>query len=197
RLPKLAAALAAGESASLGANALVASVVLLPATVCIGATFPFAVRIAARSERDAGGAAARVLAWNTTGAIAGAILAGFVVVPGLGFHGTVLLAVSLNLLLGTVSVGLWAGVSRWTTAALAGGAALVLYSFHPAPPWSVMRASPFAHLDGTGPIEFQSVGRSATVLLLEQDGNFQLRINGLPEATIVPPGIAPISGRAG
>src|SRR5690606_19830424 len=77
------------ESLSAGAMAGVAISVLLPATIFIGATFPLAVRSIARDERDAGAATARIYAWNTVGAIAGAVTAGIVLIPSLGFEGAI------------------------------------------------------------------------------------------------------------
>ena len=65
-----------------GANAALAVAILLPPTLAIGATFPFAVRVLARGARDAGPASARVYAWNTIGAIVGALGAGFFADPG-------------------------------------------------------------------------------------------------------------------
>ncbi len=59
-LPGLAHELGAGRSGSLTANALVAALALLPGALCMGATFPFAVRLFARNESEAGAAAARV-----------------------------------------------------------------------------------------------------------------------------------------
>ena len=61
------------ERAGLVDNTLVAIAVLLPSTLFIGATFPFAVRILTDEPAAAAPAAARVYAWNTLGAIAGAL----------------------------------------------------------------------------------------------------------------------------
>src|SRR5262245_6970323 len=69
RLPGWAAALGASVN-SLAPGALLASAVLLPLTLCIGATFPFAVRLLAPDAAAASAASARVYAWNTVGAIA-------------------------------------------------------------------------------------------------------------------------------
>ena len=69
RLPELALRLGAGPDAPL-ASAAVAAAALLPITLCIGATFPFAVRLLARSPEQAAAATARAYAWNTVGAIA-------------------------------------------------------------------------------------------------------------------------------
>ena len=83
--------------------ALFAVAVMLPATIFIGATLPLSVRVLARDESEATAGTARIYAWNTVGAIAGAVLAGFVLVPGLGFEGSIRFAVAVNFFL-----ALWA-----------------------------------------------------------------------------------------
>src|SRR5574341_498244 len=54
---------------------------LLPTTCALGATFPCAVGLAARPEDHAAGAVGTPYAINTLGAIAGAALAGFLIIP--------------------------------------------------------------------------------------------------------------------
>ena len=172
--------------------ALYAVAVLLPATVFIGATFPLAVRILARDESEASPVTARIYAWNTVGAIAGAVLAGFVLIPALGFEGSIKAAVLVNVLL-----------ALWTTAfvmrpnrAFVGvsAAALVALSviYQPSRPQAVITSSGFALEFHIAPEEvFYSVGKSATVMVLEEDGRYFLRTNGLPEATITARGGVP------
>jgi len=168
-------------------DALVTLLFLLPATICIGATFPFAVRVLARAGSDAGPATARVYAWNTGGAILGALGAGFVLLPVLGFAGTFQAAALLNVLLAGAVV--WLAVPRSRLlGVLALGVGLLLVTVPPATPWAVLRTGPFDSQAAHGKIAFFSVGRSATVLVLERDGHWNLRTNGLPEASIQPPG---------
>ena len=69
------------QTAGLLGNVTLAIAFLLPATFFIGATFPFAVRILSRDESEASIASARVYSWNTVGAIVGAVVAGFVLIP--------------------------------------------------------------------------------------------------------------------
>ena len=85
-------ALDLGET-GLAANALLAVLVILPSALCIGATFPLAVRICARAAPEAGPATARIYTWNTGGGITGSVLAGFYFLPALGFAGSLHLAV--------------------------------------------------------------------------------------------------------
>ena len=178
-------------------QALLCMGVLLPATLCIGATFPFALRVLARSESEAGLATGRVYAWNTSGAILGSLGAGFFLVPGLGYAGTTTLGAVTNLALALTS--LWILGNR---RALVGTATLGLVCFVPllaGAPDKLLFASPLPPVPGSegGRKLFQAVGRSSSVLMLEQRGRLFLRTNGLPEAWIEPAGSPLIAASAG
>ncbi|HMB73724.1 MAG TPA: fused MFS/spermidine synthase, partial [Gammaproteobacteria bacterium] len=97
---------------SLTEFALYSVAVMLPATVAIGATFPLAVRLLAATENHAADATARVYAWNTAGAIAGALATGFFLLPGLGFEGLIALAVIANLAIALLALLFAAPVRR-------------------------------------------------------------------------------------
>lgn len=104
--PLLAAAYANGDGGATFAFVRLASSVLLlcvPAA-CMGATFPIAsrwmVRAAGTAAQDAGG----LYASNTLGAAAGAVLAGFLLIPALGLQGTTFAGVALNLI---AAAGAW------------------------------------------------------------------------------------------
>ena len=181
------------ESRSTGTMAGMAVAVMLPATVFIGATFPLAVRILARAEHEAGEATARIYAWNTVGAILGALLAGFVLIPALGFEGSIKLAVSVNFGLALWSVAFVSRPNYAYTGAAAAVLVLVVAAFQPGRPQAVIDSSGFA--DNTADFLdelFFAVGRSSTVYLTETEGAFQLRTNGLPEASVVVRGAPPI-----
>jgi hypothetical protein len=155
--------------------------ILLPATLFVGATFPFAVRILARDERDAAPSSARVYSWNTVGAIVGAAIAGFALIPLLRYEGTIELAVTIN-----VTLALTASVfilrRRIVSAALCAGLlAVIVFGYEPLLPEEILRTSPVSN-SRDGEIRYYEVGRSATVLILEEDGFLNLRTNGLPEA---------------
>jgi spermidine synthase len=167
------------------ALAIYAAVVLLPATIFIGATFPLAVRVLARNETEASHATARVYAWNTAGAIVGAVLAGFVLIPALGFERSIVAAVVIN-----AALALWAATfvaerRAALVAVCAASIAAVVLFYRPDRPSAVVLSTAFEVQVPIAPREvFYSVGRSATVLALEEDGYYFLRTNGLPEATI-------------
>jgi spermidine synthase len=80
----------------------VVAVVVLPCLL-FGATFPFAVAAVARHGRPPGRALGEVYAWNTAGAVAGSLLAGFLALPLLGLRGTLLAAAATHALAGVVA----------------------------------------------------------------------------------------------
>ena len=158
---------------------------LFPAALCIGATFPFAVRMLARQSDDAGPASARVYSWNTVGSIAGSLCAAFFLIPGLGFEGTLALCLALNLVLAASAA--WIFEPRRPL--LLGAAAVGLVALTLAPPdrpWGVLRSSSMSTgLTAWGQVAYFGVGRSSTVLVIDQRSGFALRTNGLPEAGMV------------
>jgi spermidine synthase len=105
--------------------------VVLPAALCWGASFPLAVASVADGQGNSSAAVARVYAANTAGAIAGALGSGLVLVAWLGTQQSqrllmlLALAAVLALLLPAVRAGVTAA-SRATAGALAVMAALVL-----------------------------------------------------------------------
>ncbi len=157
-------------------------VTLFPAALCVGATFPFAVRVLARGRDDAGPASARVYSANTVGSIAGSVCAGFFLVPGLGFEGTLTVCVAVNLLLAGLAALLLEPRRPWlVAAAVAGGLALGVAP--PARPWHMLRATSMGvNTSAWGPVTYFGVGRSSTVILTDQRLSWGLRTNGLPEA---------------
>ena len=84
---------------------LAISVLLLcvPAA-CMGATFPIASRWIVRGAASAAQDAGALYAANTLGAAAGAILAGFALIPALGLNGTTYVGMTLNVI---AAAGAW------------------------------------------------------------------------------------------
>ncbi len=187
-IPEIARELGAGIS-NLAPGALISVVVLLPTTLCIGATFPFAVRIFAREASDAAPASARVYAWNTLGSIVGSIGAGFFLLPLLGFDGTLAVGVGVNLVLAASSALL---LDRGKVArAIAGVAVVAGIAFlflRPGPPLALLGRSALTGTSFGGELEYLGVGRSATVTLSRTPYSRRLATNGLPEASMEGPG---------
>jgi len=66
---------------------LLIGLIVLLATIAMGANFPLVARIATRAAAERGTAAGRVFFFNTLGAVLGAFLAEFVLLPAWGFQG--------------------------------------------------------------------------------------------------------------
>ncbi len=180
----LSGGLESGQQSGIRADAILSALLLLPSALCIGATFPFAVRVVARSAHDAAPATARTLAWNTLGAIAGATGAGFVLIPALGFAGALGIAAATNALLAITTL-LRPPRNGRLVAAVCCAAILCAVLARPETPENLLRASPFSDSDATGRIAYLGVGRSATVLVLDVNGMLRFRNNGLPESLVV------------
>jgi spermidine synthase len=88
--------------ATLARCVLAFSVLIVP-TALMGATMPVVLRAASPDER-VGASAAVLYASNTTGAIAGAVLAGFYLIPTLGLSQSIRLAASVNAIVGIIAL---------------------------------------------------------------------------------------------
>ena len=80
-----------------GITLIIPFIVLLPCTMAMGATFP-AMERAFRAFTDKARCVGSVYAANTLGAVAGVILSTVVLMPQLGFRGTLFIMTGLNLL---------------------------------------------------------------------------------------------------
>jgi spermidine synthase len=183
RMPRLMALEFAGVFALL----------VLPC-VLFGAAFPLAVRLGA-GNAGAGEAIGRAYAWNTAGAIAGALLAGFLALPRLGLEATLVAAAAVHAVAGAAALGLSRPsrtrlvasaallallaastrlVGGWDPALLAGGA--YKYAAY-APPDRLeeeLRA---------GDLVFYREGRTATISVKRLGGTLSLAVDGKVDAT--------------
>jgi spermidine synthase len=181
-LPDLAHAVGANPAAP-AAGAAAAGILLLPVTLCIGATFPFAVRLLARNAEEAATVSGRVYAWNTLGSIFGATLAGFALLPILGLENTALAGVATNLVLGLTAC--WLATPRRTRLAGATAIALIAGMVLGLPtPESLLMHSAITGTRTPGDLYYLGVGRSATVTVIETHTGWRLLTNGLPESGV-------------
>jgi spermidine synthase len=170
-------------------NILFCGLLLLPMTIAIGLTYPLAVCVLANDAEDAAPASARVYAWNTVGAIIGSLAAGFVLIPALKYEGAIRVAVCASATLGVVALWILVPVNRMV-AAVASVLAVGLVFFSPQPPMKLLLTSPLK-VGNEGRVLYYDIGRSASVVVLAQDGGLALRTNGLPEALMDSPGSVP------
>ena len=122
---------------------------------------------------------------------------GLFLIPAIGITDTFRLAISLNLLLGTLVLFACRPVPRRLAIAAAVLAAASLIVYRPKPPLQLLTMSPVAgqrSASSNGPeLIHYAVGRSATVALLRRQGSYLLRTNGLQEAEIFPKGAASLA----
>jgi len=97
--------------------AWVALVTFVPATLC-GAVLPSVVRLAERDALAAGPTLGRLLAANTAGGIAGALAAGFVLLPTVGLWGAIRAVAILYLVLAIVLAARRSGARTLLPAAI-------------------------------------------------------------------------------
>jgi spermidine synthase len=188
-LPEFASRVGAGVR-NPAPGILLGGAFLLPFTLCIGATFPFAVRLFAERAEDAAVVSAKVYAWNTVGSILGATLAGFALLPLLGLEGTMALGVGLNFALALATL-LLTTPRRIPLAALAGVGLVAVTLVPHEPPWRLLRNSVLTGQPFPGEVVYLGVGRSATVTLIKSGASYRVATNGLPESAIELPEVPP------
>ena len=165
----------------------VSILILLPTAVFIGATFPLATRIFARDQSVAAASSARVYFWNTVGGIAGALLTGIFLLPSFAYHGTTCIAVLVNACLAIALV--WVMRARIIHVTAGVMTIVCLACFWPGEPERLLRVSALNGEATEGELIFNQVGRSGTVTLFDQQGDFRFLTNGLPEAIVTQRGI--------
>lgn len=102
----------------------VAGACLLATTLLFGATFPLVARAVVDSVRSVGRRIGFAYTVNTLGAILGAVVVGFLVLPVLGLRGSFLVLIGVNLAIGVLAVA--SSTSRRAAGLAAGLAAAAL-----------------------------------------------------------------------
>jgi spermidine synthase len=108
-----------------------ATLLVAPALVLLSASGPVAVRLSSTSLTGVGRAAGDVYAVSTLGSVAGAILAGFVLIPHLAL--TTILEGTAALLLLVSAVGTWLAAKRVPYGRVAAATAALLFAFFARP----------------------------------------------------------------
>jgi spermidine synthase len=103
----LGAAVSADSAALVLAQFVVLGALLLPPTICMGATLPLLARFAASGGTEgAGTQVGRLYGANTIGAVVGTFLAGFLLLPQLGMAATTWCAAGGNLFVALAALAL-------------------------------------------------------------------------------------------
>ncbi|HSJ96941.1 MAG TPA: fused MFS/spermidine synthase, partial [Myxococcota bacterium] len=99
-----------------------AALLILPPTILMGGTIPILTQALSRSLEDATRFHAFVYAFNTAGAVVGALAASFVLIPWLGLRNVMFAMGAINVVVGATFVALSTG-ARAPVAGATGGAA--------------------------------------------------------------------------
>ncbi|MBI1949984.1 MAG: fused MFS/spermidine synthase, partial [Acidobacteria bacterium] len=193
--------------------ALAAGIMILP-TLGLGAMFPIVISGLDPSRAGAPRIVGRAYAWNTLGAIAGSLLAGFWLVPRLGSRGTLVggIAVSAVLALWGLLEARPAPPARLRTLFACAAVAFVANAIVAAPalPPEILSSGVFRYADryegfgrarflekakaNHGEILLFKEGLTCTVTVFRTTKALTLLVNGKPDAS-VPPGLAEPFGR--
>jgi spermidine synthase len=178
----LSLALLAAAASIVGARwEAAAALAMLPATLGMGASFPVALQAAAAAGRSAADVARRIgrlYAANVAGAVAGVVLAGFVLLPQLGVRAATIVA---GLVFAATALLLRLASRRFRAVLdlplLAGLGALVMTAPDPL-------GVAFAHRHGDGqPPAWRHDGAQATVMVHAARSRRILYVDGLHQAS--------------
>ncbi len=166
-------------------GALIASLVMLPATFCAGMTLPLLT--AALLRRGRGEAAiGEIYAANTVGAIAGVVFAVHVGLPALGLKGSLVAGAAIDVALGFVL--LRSLRMRWLSLAAGSAAVFVAVALGVELDANKMTAGVFRHGELASSREasvlFKKDGKTATVHLVRYPDATSLRTNGKSDGSI-------------
>jgi len=185
----------------------VSALVMIVPTILLGALFPLVVRIVygdAEHHTNPGEAVGQVYAVNTAGAIVGAFISGFVLVPWLGLIGSLRVCVALNFVIAfAVFYAISAkGTRKRSPVAAVCTFALLIVAVFIRPPWNIAvmssavyryapsmskmsRAEFFDYFKrgGEGETVYYKEGVTATVAVQKQEGGRVLKVNGKPDAS--------------
>lgn len=129
---------------------LLSALVMLPATLLLGAVFPLVIRICTDNLERVGRSVGTTYAANTLGTVLGAFAAGFLLLPTLGIQKSVTLGVVTNLLLGLVLLLIPSGRFHRMGFRLAGSLGLLFLipsSIFYAPQWNPLLMSSGVYKD--------------------------------------------------
>jgi len=171
-----------GEIYVLGMAMGAAALMLAPATL-MGVVFPLASRLSIADLSRSGGTMGRAYWINTVGAVAGSLLAGFVLIPLLGLKGSLMLVAAVQVLAGWLCL-LWAPLpprrrfGLGAASAVAVGVAFAMLSRVLAGP------SPFDRdLGGATLVAHRDDNTASVSVVAGPSGRRTLRIDGFVAAT--------------
>jgi len=161
---------------------LKAGVIIFLPTLLMGMALPLAIQICQRGPQREGRSVGTVYAVNTLGSILGSFAAGFVFVPLLGIHKSVILVAGLNLLAGLLAV---LSFLRTRMRVVYSAAFIVLVGILFLGASTPLFYNLYQAKQPTAKIKLYKEGKVANVLVYDfyQDGYKDLYLNGIEEAS--------------
>ncbi|HTM59014.1 MAG TPA: hypothetical protein VL199_01545, partial [Burkholderiales bacterium] len=166
-------------------GALIAGLIMLPATFCAGMTLPLITAALLRRGRGEP-AIGQVYAANTLGAIVGVLATVHIGLPVLALKGSLMAGALIDTALGLVLLGFLA--EKYALAAVASAVAFVTVAAGVELDANKMTAGVFRHGDlassRDAPVLFKKDGKTATVHLVKYPEATSLRTNGKSDGSI-------------
>jgi spermidine synthase len=176
-------------------QALVVAALLAPMSIAFGAAFPFGIAVGTKAEEKVTSDLGFIYAVNTSGAIIGALLAGFVLITSVGLHDTIR-GVTLIVAIGTLALLILARVGGRPLVIGCATCSLVFFLAFAMPSWNpsllssgVYKPTPeLGRSDletwlAAGRLLYYREGATATVSVRESLGTRSLSIDGKVDAS--------------
>ena len=185
-----------GGTSWIARGGWITAALVVPTSLCLGLAFPLAFALAGAGRDDASHRFGLVYAVNTAGSVAGALAAGFLVIPAFGLQVT-LQAACACLLVGAAAVAIAGGLSERARTVVGTAAVGALTVVVTAPPWDrALMASgaylyaPFVPADlplepmlKAGVLRYYADGAAATVSVKTLTGTTTLTVDGKTDAS--------------
>lgn len=171
---------------------LLPALVMIPVTIFAGMTLPL-LTYSMLQLGGGEGSIGRVYAWNTLGAITGAVLALLWLLPTIGLRNTVLAGAALDMAAGMLLLFWFANGRNRVRDGLAGALCLVILGtaihrieFSPVVMASAVYRDGTLYSDDQAQVRFHADGRTATIDVLDmQSGPRMITTNGKPDGALM------------
>ena len=183
----------------LAAQTVVATVWMLPLTLCTGAMLPTLVHLQRRDVAHVGRDVGTLFAANTIGTVGGPLVAGFILMPAIGLQATIVVAIAVLALVGAMDLGGEQPLRDPRRAVWL--VPLVLATVVPSWDPAVMHAGGFRRWTMPAGVDFTTFrdlrsdltvvyahdgSADSVVLLRNEEGELYLKVNGKTDASDAP-----------
>lgn len=191
RFLELSTRFGGGFAGFLAVTFVVAGSSLLPATILLGMGLPLVLGAAVHGTRDLARDVGSIYSVNTWGAIAGSVVAGFLVLPTLGIRNGIVAFAALNGVAAVLAMFLSPGRRLVHVVAAVGLAVIFAIFAATLPRWDplALTRGPYSATlthraaDPSDELVFYREGVAATVSVKRRGSDYKLQVDGRTEAT--------------